>query len=200
MRFADLHPIASASLPWQLVLAIIVFNIVAGMISKRKQGKAKPGARTDEKTGANAGAKTDPQAEARKAAAQRAKDDSRNLEVLRRQAEARAREAAEAKRKDAERLARQARQAREEDQRTRGQAERPVMPKETRRVDSAAATQRDKIAEADPRPSPVPVAMSEPGRLAPAIGAGEFADPEVLRKAFIMKVILDKPLALAPRR
>lgn len=193
MNPTDLHPIASASLPWQLVLAIIVFNIVAGMISKRKQGKAKPGA--------SPGTKPSPQPDARKAEAQREKDNSRNLEILRRQAEARAREAAEAKRKDAERQARQAREAREEAQRARAQPERPIIRKETRRVDSAAATERDRIAEADPRSAaPALVAAPEPGGPSPAVGAAEFADPEVLRRAFIMKVILDKPLALGPRR
>jgi hypothetical protein len=188
MNPADLHPIASASLPWQLVLAIIAFNIVAGMISKRKQGKAK--------AGANPASKPASQADARKAEAQREKDKSRNLEVMRRQAEARAREAAEAKRKAAER------KAREEVQRA-GAPERPVVPKETRRAESIPSVTGAEpygTEDIDPRPAPAPGAVPVAARDSQAVGPGDLADPEVLKKAFIMKIILDKPLALARRR
>jgi hypothetical protein len=214
------HPIAFATLPWQLVAAIIVFNIVAGMISKRKQKQAKAGAKTEPKT--------DPKAEARL------------LE------EARLREAAETKRKAAERRAREEiLRARDE---ARGSGEpaeagtggaseartRPTAPAGNARptgkriLDQLARELGLELPEArQPVPAParpssrqasapapvepveapvsarIPIASVAP-IAAPASpsfpGAADFSDPEAMRKAFILKVILDKPPALRHRR
>jgi hypothetical protein len=69
-----------------------------------------------------------------------------------------------------------------------------------RRIDSGTAAELERIAEADSRPAPAPVMVPAAARNSRAVGPGDLADPEVLRKAFILKIILDKPLALAPRR
>jgi hypothetical protein len=251
-------PVAYASLPWQLVLAIIAFNIVAGMISKRKQRQAKS-------------AKANPRTEAGKAEARRDKDDSRDGEIRRSLEETRLREAAEAKRRAADRQARQAREevlrAREEERtseepvatgtakqaETTGRAVPPQPPRETPKpagkglLEQLARELGLELPQA-PRPAPIPARAPvrpvetpsmrpQPGRQeirrdtrrlesdetgepsrsegsgyrpAPApmsapiaealVGPDDFTDPRAMRKAFILKVILDKPLALRRHR
>ena len=80
MAFDTLHPVATASLPWQIVLAIIAFNVIGGLMSKRK--------RRPPKADPLPGSQGDPKGDAQ-----------------RRMEEARARAAADAERKAAERLA-----------------------------------------------------------------------------------------------
>lgn len=252
------QPLAFASLPWQLVMAIIVFNIVAGMISKRKQKQAKPGA------------KADPQADARKGEALRDKEkdeaNRRNRELQRSAEETRLREAAEAKRKAAERRAREemlrarvearrsreaaaaeapaggasdaaasgaAAQARPETAKTGGRglldqlarelglelpdASRPVpttprppskpTPAQPARPQGARSRGDAREEDADDLPGlasrTAPVAATVPpvpASAAQAAGPVDFSDPEAMRKAFILKTLLDKPLALRPHR
>lgn len=237
------HPIAFAALPWQLVAAIIVFNIVAGMISKRKQKQAK------------AGAKPDPKADARTTAAQ-GNRDSREAENLRNREEIRLREAAEAKRKAAELQAREeilrardeARGSREPAQtgargasgtgagrpKTRAESaparREPAQPAGKRILDQLARELGLELPEArkpvpaparpsnrqpsapaaiEPAeetvsariPAPTPTAAPIAAPAAPSFpGAADFSDPEAMRKAFILKFILDRPLALRHRR
>jgi len=253
------HPVAYASLPWQLVLAIIVFNVVAGMISKRKQRQAK------------SGSKTNPRTEAGKAEARRDKDDSRDGEVRRSLEETRLREAAEAKQRAAERQARQAREevlrAREEERTseepvatgTANEVERTgraVPPQASRETPKPAgkglleqlARELGLELPQSPRPAPVPARAparpveapsmrpqtgqqqirrdtrrldtNETGEPSPSegsgyrptpapmtapvaealVGPGDFTDAEAMRKAFVLKVILDRPLALRRHR
>jgi hypothetical protein len=80
MALEHVQPIATASLPWQIVLAIIAFNVIGGLMSKRK--------RRPPKADPVPGSQGDPMGDAQ-----------RKLEA------ARARTAAEAERKAAERLA-----------------------------------------------------------------------------------------------
>ena len=54
--------------------------------------------------------------------------------------------------------------------------------------------------EGSPTLAPAPWERPEPVRAAPAAPGLGLDDPEALRKAFILKTVLDKPLALRPRR
>lgn len=209
------YPIASASLPWQLVLAFIVFNAVAGMISKRKQKQAKANSRTD----------------ADKTQARTDKDDARDAQIRRRSEEARVRAAAEAEKtaKAAtaparpgtpmpagkgllEQLARELGlelpqptsvpvPPRAPAKPVEAQAMRPQTARQESRRDIRRAEKDEgsEVAVNRPMPSPMTAPVSAPAAQALA-GPGDFTDPEALRKAFIMKVILDKPLALRRQR
>lgn len=261
-------PVASASIPWQIVLAIIAFNIVAGIISKNKQ---KPG---------KAGPKPGPRPE----------DARRRAEAMRqRREEAHAEARAEAERKTA------ARQASEREAARRGAAaekaagnrndeggdagdepdagpeagrrsgnileqlarelglELPVPQRPAPRKDSRPGTagripaesarsqaagripaesagshadgraraetpetsgayasavepvRRDIVSEPDPFAAasvrsrrPVPAPAAGPLRSRPLVGRDDLSDPMALRKAFILKTILDEPVSLRP--
>lgn len=242
MPSPDLHPVATASLPWQLVLAIIVFNIVLGMISKRKQGKGKPGPKgagnADEARRRMEEARERARAEAERKAAEREAHARRDPEVPDKaaaEAEVR-REKAKAVGKDL--LSQLARELGLElpnapkpppprpvpaPAPSRTSTARPAARKEALRNGRAAGesgdgehdgTLADLIASrkasgpegteapAGPRAQAAfdPHASPEPARSAVSSLAGQLADAEALRKAFILKTILDKPLALRLRR
>ena len=78
-------PVAHAALPWQIVLAIIAFNVVVGILNKRKQQPPKPGsadaARKQEEArqkaeSARAKAKAQAEREALERRARAARDES----------------------------------------------------------------------------------------------------------------------------
>ena len=231
-------PIAAAALPWQLVLAFIVFNVVAGMISKRKQGQRQP--RPGVKARPMPEAPADPRAESNPAKSNAAMSntvESNVAEAQRRPDEARAGaggETAKDFRTDIlSELARQlglelpepskpssakpssAKPSSAKPSRTEASpsAQAPVRPRPRLESDDGehigthadliAARKASRIADQRPSaaapPAPPPPVAPEPARPAASLAA-DFADPEALRKAFILKTVLDKPLALRPRR
>ncbi len=233
----QLHPLATASLPWQIVLAIIAFNVIAGLMSKRKKRppKAEP----------IPGSQGDPKGDAR-----------------RRMEEARAQAAAERERKAAEREANRERdegrvsarpqvessgnagriaspaqdpgaKAKEAGRDLLGQLARelglelPQTPKPAPASRPSSGSRppsrptqvparapaagplaarktalREEEGSSSPAPAYTPAALEHPGpvRAAPSPLALDLADGEALRKAFILKTVLDKPLSLNPLR
>jgi hypothetical protein len=243
-----LPPLATASLPWQIVLAIIAFNVIAGLMAKRKQRPPKsdpvPGSQGDPKGDARRRleeARARSAAEAERKAAERQADRERDEGRVSarpkteafgkggsgRDAAAPAQDAG-AKAKDAGRdllgqLARELGlelpQAPKPPPAPRpAPANRPVpgsQPASASRTSPAqartsaaganaarkTAVREEAVREEEGSTSPAPIALAhpEPIRAASPL-AFELADADALRKAFILKTVLDKPLSLRPRR
>jgi hypothetical protein len=257
MALEHVQPIATASMPWQIVLAIIAFNVIGGIMSKRKRRPPKadplPGSQGDPKGDAwrrmeEARARSAAEAE-RKAAerlADRDRDEGRGTVRARAEGEgmpgsgedaggaAMGRDAgAKAKEVGKDLLGQLARELglelppapKPSPSARPGPSASPGRPAPVSRNASApakvrptaaqyrsstpvpggpAAARKTAVREEEgsdsPVPAPAPGAHLEPVRSAasptPVLDLG---DPEALRKAFILKTILDKPHALRAR-
>lgn len=228
-------PIASASLPWQIVLAIIAFNIVVGIMNKRKQ-QPKPGspdaARKQEEArlkveAAHAKAKAQAEREAAERQAREARDEKASeaataaqakkdkaldvgKDILGQLAKELGLELPEAKKpappkpapapasapsRPAPTPARPARPGRAEFER-----ERPSTLKDLLAAQKSASANAGENAPRRMRPS---ATGPEPARAPAAVPLAaqiDLADADALRRAIVLKTILDKPLALQPRR
>ncbi|MBW8886568.1 MAG: hypothetical protein JF616_02320 [Fibrobacteres bacterium] len=190
------HPIAFASLPWQLVLAFIVFNIVAGMISKRKQGKAKSGSPANPRTETRKAEMPAAPAQARREAPKPAGKGL--LEQLARELGLELPQPTGSAPVPQRAPARPVEAASARPQTARQETRRDARPSDkTNRSDRDERDEASRSEGSDTRPTPAP--MTAPAAQA-LVGPGDFTDPEALRKAFIIKVILDKPIALQRRR
>jgi hypothetical protein len=199
----QLHPIATASLPWQIVLAIIAFNVIGGLISKRKRRAPKPdpvrpdaepfGREVSEKDERTRATTQDSGAQAKEAGkdllGQLARELGLELPPTPKPAPA----------------SRPAPPSRPSAPPRSAPASRPYAPEA--RAATAGPIAKRKTAEREEegspslaRETPAPQAATEPVRGATSVLALELGDADALRKAFILKTILDKPMSLRPRR
>lgn len=238
-----LQPIATASLPWQIVLAIIAFNVIAGLMSKRKKRPPKaepiPGSQGDpkgdakrrlEEAQAQAAAERERKAAEREANRERdegrvsARSQSGSSRTQGTAASPAQDPGAKAKEAGRDLLGQLARElglelpepakpvppARPAPASRPAPAARPVSgskpnPAQSRPgsvgpIATRQAAGREREEEGSAPPKPVPLAPPEPVRPEVQPLALELSNAESLRKAFILKTVLDKPLSLQPRR
>jgi hypothetical protein len=220
-----MSPIATASLPAKVVLAIIAFNVVMSLWAKRKQKQAAAEAKDPAGAAAlkeearrrmeNARARSQAERQSKEARNDDAADSARakrekalevgkdilgqlakelGLELPQNKPAPRPQPARAAAPKPAPAAARKPARGGE----VRSEGERPASLKDLLAAQKAAAS---KEGEGAPRRAPYNEPIPAPLRqAAPLIRPEDLRDPEALRRAFVLKTILDKPLSLQGRR